>query len=260
MPKLSWVWASFSLTGAPLLVTAILLMQCGRTSPTEPTQPTAGAAIYSEEHLRSGCYSWPGEASSSPAPVGNPRLGLTEGDPAIDFTLEDPTGVRYRLSDLLGKKPILLVLGSLTCDLYRRSAPLLTALAHRAFDQSQTYAEVVHFVTVYVVEPHPQSPDPSPYTGEVWENVFSAYRQPRTRDERAALASEAQASAGGGQRMLVDELTPDSRDNPVWCTYGPAPNPAYLIAPDGIVVAAQMRLDVSEMKASVEELLSLPPD
>jgi len=31
----------------------------------------------------------------------------------------------------------------------------------------------------------------------------------------------------------------DRMDNPVWCTYGPAPNSAYLIGTDGTIIEKQ---------------------
>jgi hypothetical protein len=46
--------------------------------------------------------------------------------------------------------------------------------------------------------------------------------------------------------VLVDEI-----DNPVWCTYGPAPNIAYLIGKDGKIVAKQGWFDGVRMEMSI---------
>ena len=46
--------------------------------------------------------------------------------------------------------------------------------------------------------------------------------------------------------VLVDEI-----DNPVWCTYGPAPNIAYLIGEDGKIVAKQGWFDGVQMELSI---------
>jgi len=52
--------------------------------------------------------------------------------------------------------------------------------------------------------------------------------------------------------LLVDEI-----DNPVWCTYGPAPNIAYLIGTNGKIIAKQgwydPKLFEQELLAYMEE-------
>ncbi|MEE8419533.1 MAG: hypothetical protein V3S02_05415 [Dehalococcoidales bacterium] len=50
--------------------------------------------------------------------------------------------------------------------------------------------------------------------------------------------------------MLVDEI-----DNPVWCTYGPAPNIAYLIGTDGIIVTSQQWYDPGAMENAIQDYL-----
>jgi len=135
--------------------------------------------------------------------------------------------------------------------------PALDALATKPFDDTRTYADVVHFLNIYVPEPHPQSPDPSPYTGRVSERAYSERRQPRTYDERVALAREVKGLLEGNQLVLVDEMAP-LRSNPVWCSYGPMPNCAYLIDQSGTVVTAQMWVDVEAMETAIDELLGKP--
>lgn len=132
--------------------------------------------------------------------------------------------------------------------------PALNTLATKPFDGHRTYADVVHFVHVYVPEPHPESPDPSPYSGYVNERAYSERRQPRSYDERVTLAREADALLEGNQLMLVDEMTP-LRGNPVWCSYGPMPNLAYLIDQSGTVRVAQKWVDAVKMEAAIDELL-----
>lgn len=46
--------------------------------------------------------------------------------------------------------------------------------------------------------------------------------------------------------MLVDEI-----DNPLWCTYGPAPNIAYLIGTDGTVIAKQGWYEPAKMETAI---------
>lgn len=124
------------------------------------------------------------------------------------------------------------------------------------YDASRTYDEVVHFVHVYVVEPHPLDPDPSPYRGEVWELNYSQRSQPKSYDARVALAQEIEALLEGNQLMLVDELMPESRNNPLWCSYGPAPNSGYLIDRTGKLRVVNTWIDLSEMEETIDAILA----
>jgi hypothetical protein len=47
--------------------------------------------------------------------------------------------------------------------------------------------------------------------------------------------------------VLIDEF-----DNPVWCTYGPAPNIAYLIDRDGIIIEKQGWYQPELMEKAIE--------
>ena len=51
--------------------------------------------------------------------------------------------------------------------------------------------------------------------------------------------------------MLVDEM-----DNPLWCTYGPAPDIAYLIGTDGKIVEKQGWYNPEEMEAAIVDYLA----
>lgn len=113
---------------------------------------------------------------------------------------------------------------------------------------------MVHLVHVYVPEPHPQSPDPSPYSGVVSERGYSERRQPQTYKERVAVAAEVARMLEGNQLLLVDEMVP-RRNNPVWCSYGPMPNSAYLIDQRGEIRAVHQFVNVSVMEAEIDELV-----
>ena len=82
---------------------------------------------------------------------------------------------------------------------------------------SAKYGNKVQFIIIYTIEAHP--------TGSA---------NPTTYEERVALAARCTQEESIGVPVLVDEM-----DNPVWCTYGPAPNNAYLIGTDGTVVEKQ---------------------
>ena len=76
---------------------------------------------------------------------------LKVGEDAPVFTLADPAGKNeFTLSDYRGKKPVVLVLGSLTCPPFRR----------RVLDVDKLYEEYkdrVEFRFVYIREAHPDS-------------------------------------------------------------------------------------------------------
>jgi len=135
--------------------------------------------------------------------------------------------------------------------------PLLNALAVSPFEGGETFSDVVHFVHVLVIEPHPQAPDPSPYGGVVQEGPYSSIPQPKSREERRQVAREIEALLEGEQIVLFDELMPPESLDPVWCTYGPAPNSAFLIGRDGRIHAGQLWLDVEAMENEIRSLLGL---
>lgn len=136
--------------------------------------------------------------------------------------------------------------------------PALNALAATASDDGRPLAERVHFVHVYVIEPHPLAPDPSPYSGRVWEARYSTKRQPKTYAERLAAAAETRGLLTGPQLMVVDDLTPRQQTNPVWCTYGTCPNCAFLIRQDGVIDTVQTWFEAGGMQRAIETLLAGP--
>jgi len=133
--------------------------------------------------------------------------------------------------------------------------PSLNELATKQYDTAHTYGELIHFVHILVMEPHPQSPDLSPYGARVWEARYSTIGQPRSYEERAVVARELEDLIEGQQLLLVDDLSSGEFSNPVWCTYGPAPNSAFLIRQDGIIDTAQTWLDVREVRMAIDALL-----
>ncbi len=134
--------------------------------------------------------------------------------------------------------------------------PALNALAAKPYDGSRTYSDVVHFTQIYVVEAHPMSPDPSPYTGTVWELGYSTKPQAHTYAARKLNAMDVVPLITGNQRLLVDDLRPHGLDNPLWCTYGPCPNCTFLISQDGRIEKVQYWFDATDIEAAIDDLLS----
>ena len=131
--------------------------------------------------------------------------------------------------------------------------PALNALAAAAFDAQTRFADHVHFVHVYVIEPHPMRPDPSPYRGSVAEAQYSVRRQPRSHAERVDCARAVRSEVRGAQLMLVDDLQP-GRANPLWCTYGTCPNCAFLVRRDGTLHTVQTWVNVAAMESAIRDL------
>ena len=123
------------------------------------------------------------------------------------------------------------------------------------YDAEHTYADLIHFVHVYVIEPHPGPPDHNPYRGEV-SGLTGAPNQPRTYADRVALARQTNTLLKGNQLMLVDDLMPLARTNPMWCTYGPGPNCGFLIDQSGKFVQVHDWLKMDFMRIAIDELLS----
>ena len=227
------------------------VLECGTCSGDEscgaggvPNRCGADEVFEIPDELEDHCFGWP-EQEFSPSNFTPALASLRAGAEAIDFELRDLSGASHRLSELLATKPVFLQTGSYTCPVYQGKINQTEQLA-------ASYGSDVHFVVIYTVEAHPKT-DPSPYRGSVWENSTTEdYRQPTTYEER--LVPAAALNLGSNQLLLIDDLT-EGAMNPVWCTYGPAPNAAYLIGQDGVIHAAQTWLDIPTMEDAITELI-----
>ncbi len=118
------------------------------------------------------------------------------------------------------------------------------------------YSDRVQFIIIYTIEAHPVG-CPSPYSGEEWTSSASTdaagspLTQPETYDERLAHASQMVQELEISVPVLIDEM-----DNPVWCTYGPAPNIAYLIGTGGSIVEKEQWYQPQQMEAAIIAYLS----
>ena len=179
-----------------------------------------------------GNYNAPAETDSIceiPVFQGNfDQSGYGVGDTVADFTLFTMHGDSFRLSEALSNgKPVLLVNGNYTCPRYRDKHVDLEAMA-------DFYGSDLSVYVVYTVEAHPIN-DPSPYSGTVWvtnenykDNIL--FPQPKTYGERLGIATQMAAEMAITVPILIDGPC-----NPWWSHFGPAPNNAYLIEPNGTV-------------------------
>lgn len=156
------------------------------------------------------------------------RTGYQLGDTVHDFTLYDKDFHPFTLSESLNNgKPVLLISSSYTCPIFRGKIPKINQLYSQYKDQLDIYI-------VYTVEAHPDK-DISPYFGRVNTGAANInegilYRQPLNYGDRLQIV----------QDMLIDEsisvpVLIDGPCNAWWNHYGPAPNNATLIDPDGTV-------------------------
>lgn len=107
------------------------------------------------------------------------------------------------------------------------------------------YGEAFHYVFVYIPEVHPHL-GVHPYTGEVLPAEMpypgGIESQALTMEQRIKSAETLEKmSPGTFDYILLDDLPSTSGEyNPTWCTYGPAPNPGWIIAQDGTVKVSQL--------------------
>jgi alkylhydroperoxidase family enzyme len=150
--------------------------------------------------------------------IGSMNEGPKLNDPAPDFTLKSHDGKQtVRLSDQVGKKPIVLVFGNVTCGPFRSIYPRVDDLAIR-------YKDDAVFVSVYVREAHPT---------DGWrmgsnDAAGVTFAQPKDYTERCTLANGCMTKLKMSMPLLVDEM-----DDRVGNAYSGMPARLYLIDRDG---------------------------
>jgi hypothetical protein len=114
----------------------------------------------------------------------------------------------------------------------------------------------MHIITIYTIEAHPVGAV-SPYSNKEWTAACSRDKagnpvgQPVSYQERLTHAKKTIDELGITVPVLIDEF-----DNPVWCTYGPAPNIAYLIARDGTIVEKQGWYNPTAMENAIGKTIT----
>lgn len=176
-------------------------------------------------------------ASSSPVPdapsketlirglmegeIGSLQEGPAVGDKAPDFELKPLQGGKpVRLSEQLGQKPVVLVFGNFTCGPFRFTYQAVESVHGRHKDEA-------NFLLVYVREAHPT--DGWSMTSN--ERLGVSVAQPKSYEERNAVAQQCAARLNPAMPLLVDEI-----DDRTGNAYSGMPARLYVIAPDGTVV------------------------
>jgi len=85
---------------------------CGEDTASITREQETTSKLRPESELAPGCYEWT-VSGSRPTSV-DYRMPMEEGDPAIDFTLEDLDGQPHTLSTLLKSRPVVMVMGAFT--------------------------------------------------------------------------------------------------------------------------------------------------
>lgn len=151
------------------------------------------------------------------------ELGSLQEGPALesvapDFSLTTQDGSRtIRLSEQIGKKPVVLVFGNFTCGPFRALYPGIDELAQR-------YQDSATFLVVYVREAHPSDG----WRMESNTQVGVELAQPKTYGDRVAVAQQCHRTLKGTLPMLVDDI-----DDTVGNLYSGMPTRFYIIDNQG---------------------------
>jgi hypothetical protein len=133
--------------------------------------------------------------------------GPAPGAPFPDFTLHTLAGERVEKEDLVGSRPVLFMMGSVTCPMTAAASPIFQRL-YREFGQQ------VRFITLYVREAHPG--DDFPQAGTLEQKL--AHARAYARRDRIPWQVLVDTPEGALHRQL-----------------DPKPNAVYVMAPDGTV-------------------------
>lgn len=133
------------------------------------------------------------------------RHGPGPGEPMPHFELATVDGPKLRKQDFLGKRPLVLVFGSITCPMTAAAIPFL----------KQLYAELgdrVGFALLYVREAHPGD----------------RYKQPHTFQEKMSHARALKERDAIPFPIAVDDI-----EGLLHRSLDPKPNAAYVMDDDG---------------------------
>jgi hypothetical protein len=154
--------------------------------------------------------------------------GIQAGNSVPDFKLYDLNGDSLVLSnELAANKPVALIAGSLTCPVFRSKVNTINQVM-------ATYGSAIRLFVIYTLEAHPT--DTSVYFGYVNvtnqnTNANILFSQPTTYGQRKQMADTMSSFVSLNAPVFIDGPC-----NEWWSTFGPAPNNAYIISPQGKVI------------------------
>ena len=124
-----------------------------------------------------------------------------------------------RLADVIGTKPVVIVFGNFTCGPFR-------SMYQGVEDVYRRFKDDAVFLGVYVREAHPTDGWKMDSNAKVGVSVA----QPRTYEQRTAVASQCHALLKPSIPLLVDEI-----DDPAGNAYSGMPARLYVIDREGRV-------------------------
>ena len=146
--------------------------------------------------------------------VGSLQEGPRVNDPAPGFTLKTQDGKQtIRLADVIGNKPVVIVFGNFTCGPFR-------SMYRGVEDVYRRFKDDAVFLGVYVREAHPTDGWKMDSNAKVGVSV----PQPKTYEQRTAVANQCHALLKPSIPLLVDEID-DSTGN----AYSGMPARLYVI-------------------------------
>ena len=152
--------------------------------------------------------------------IGSLQEGPDVDELAPDFELRPLGGGEpIRLSDRIGKKPVVLVFGNFTCGPFRSTYPAVEAVRERQKDNAD-------FLMVYVREAHPTDG----WAMKSNDKVGVSVAQPTTFEERHAVAEQCAAKLNPSMPLLVDDI-----NDTVGNAYSGMPARLYVIDTNGRV-------------------------
>lgn len=135
------------------------------------------------------------------------RAGPRPGEPFPDFDLLTTDGGRVRNIDFVGRQPLLISMGSVTCPMTAASDTQLKRL-------HDEFGEHIAFVNLYVREAHPGA----------------QYAQPETMEQKTAFARDLKRRDALPWLVAVDDL-----EGTLHQQLDPKPNALYVMNKEGLV-------------------------
>ena len=152
--------------------------------------------------------------------IGSLQEGPNIDEVAPDFELRPLGGGEpIRLSDRIGRKPMVLVFGNFTCGPFRSTYPAVEAVRERQKDNAD-------FLMVYVREAHPTDG----WAMKSNDKVGVSVAQPTTFEERQTVAEQCAAKLNPSMPLLIDDI-----DDTVGNAYSGMPARLYVIDTNGRV-------------------------
>lgn len=178
-------------------------------------------------------------ADSSPPP----------GSEMPDVVVYDADGREARLADVIGRRPVVLQLGSRSCPVFR----------YRRFGMQKLQREFagrIDFLVLYTQEAHPVG-SPSPYSDEEWDlwiNRVTGVRLGST----TTLEERRERAVDTVQRLELDAaVLVDGTGDAAWRAFGAAPSPAFVLDTDGRVVLRQVWVDPAGIRPVLRRLVTV---